>query len=175
MFLCQCPTTLLSPSLWSVSTLRSDRIFQRGRRHSIQWWDDCCHLFDIQSVTCSLYLFSFFPPPSVMKWSANRPAVLHASLRPADEKIIKLLIFNFSFLSSFKKALSAARPQTDLRWLLFVQLSLFILHLSPPPPPPTLCSSSPFSRLSNVHLALLNWRVNNHHPINLFITLDIIL
>lgn len=98
----------------------------------------CRHLFDIQSVTCSLYLVSFFPSNEMKCKQAGCPPCITAA---ADERIIKSLIFNFSFLSLFKKALSAARPQTDLHWLLFVQHFLCQFSISPSSSIPLFISS----------------------------------
>lgn len=100
--------------------------------------EDSCRLFHVQPATCSFYLMFFL---SVMRWRANRrrPPCITA---PADERIIRSLIFNFSLLSLFKTAVSCSASAWPSLIIICATLSLSILHLSPLPPPTTLSSSS---------------------------------
>lgn len=61
-------------------------------------------------LTLSGFIFFLLCNEMKCKQAVRPPCITEG----ADERIIKLLIFNFSFLSLFKKALSATRPQTDL-------------------------------------------------------------
>lgn len=120
-------------------------------------------------MICPVWLaaFSLFLHNGI-KWSAMQKAQCPTCITEApDERIIKLLIFNFSFLSSFKRpcqveALRQLRP--DLCWL-FVQLFLS-RSLNPPfhppiPPPPFIIY---FIDQSNINLCTKKWEINNAQP-----------
>lgn len=111
------------PSNPEVTSRRGRRSpAKSGRRLLSSFW---YLIGDLLTLSGSI----FFLPSNEMKCKqAGRPPRITAA---ADERIIKLLIFNLSFRSLFKKALSAARPQTDLHWLLFVQHFLCQLPISP--------------------------------------------